>query len=53
MWVDRTGQGARMQLPEAVEPGTVWTWNAIGRGAWRLSPTPTKGSAAPAEPSYF
>jgi len=25
---------------EAVEPGTVWTWNAIGKapGAWRLSP---------------
>src|SRR5207253_4285242 len=24
---------------EAVEPGTVWTWNAIGKapGAWRLS----------------
>ena len=25
---------------EAVEPGTVWTWNAIGKasGAWRLDP---------------
>jgi anaerobic selenocysteine-containing dehydrogenase len=25
---------------EAVEPGTVWTWNAIGKaaGAWSLSP---------------
>jgi anaerobic selenocysteine-containing dehydrogenase len=25
---------------EAVEPGTVWTWNAIGkaRGAWNLAP---------------
>ena len=25
---------------EAVEPGTVWTWNAIGKaaGAWALSP---------------
>jgi sulfite dehydrogenase (quinone) subunit SoeA len=25
---------------EAVEPGTVWTWNAIGKasGAWRLGP---------------
>ncbi|MBI3563435.1 MAG: molybdopterin oxidoreductase family protein [Gammaproteobacteria bacterium] len=25
---------------EAVEPGTVWTWNAIGKakGAWRLEP---------------
>ena len=28
-----------MQLSEAVEPGTVWTWNAIGKasGAWGLS----------------
>ncbi|HET9976556.1 MAG TPA: formate dehydrogenase, partial [Burkholderiaceae bacterium] len=27
------------QYSEAVEPGTVWTWNAIGksRGAWALS----------------
>jgi sulfite dehydrogenase (quinone) subunit SoeA len=25
---------------EAVEPGTVWTWNAIGKspGAWGLAP---------------
>jgi anaerobic selenocysteine-containing dehydrogenase len=25
---------------EAVEPGTVWTWNAIGKapGAWNLAP---------------
>jgi anaerobic selenocysteine-containing dehydrogenase len=25
---------------EAVEPGTVWTWNAIGKqpGAWALGP---------------
>jgi sulfite dehydrogenase (quinone) subunit SoeA len=25
---------------EAVEPGTVWTWNAIGKapGAWKLAP---------------
>ena len=25
---------------ESVEPGTVWTWNAIGKaaGAWNLSP---------------
>jgi hypothetical protein len=25
---------------EAVEPGTVWTWNAIGKasGAWHLEP---------------
>ncbi len=28
-----------VQLSEAVEPGTVWTWNAIGKasGAWGLS----------------
>ncbi|MGE0726175.1 MAG: molybdopterin oxidoreductase family protein, partial [Alphaproteobacteria bacterium] len=28
------------KLMEGVEPGTVWTWNAIGKraGAWNLSP---------------
>jgi anaerobic selenocysteine-containing dehydrogenase len=28
------------RLSEAVEPGTVWTWNAIGKadGAWQLAP---------------
>jgi hypothetical protein len=28
------------RFSEAVEPGTVWTWNAIGKaaGAWALSP---------------
>jgi anaerobic selenocysteine-containing dehydrogenase len=28
------------KLSEAVEPGTVWTWNAIGKapGAWNLGP---------------
>jgi hypothetical protein len=28
------------RFSEAVEPGTVWTWNAIGKaaGAWGLSP---------------
>ncbi len=28
------------RLSEAVEPGTVWTWNAIGKasGAWNLTP---------------
>ncbi len=27
-------------MSEAVEPGTVWTWNAIGKaaGAWNLAP---------------
>jgi anaerobic selenocysteine-containing dehydrogenase len=30
----------RCGYSEAVEPGTVWTWNAIGKapGAWRLAP---------------
>jgi hypothetical protein len=29
-----------LRYSEAVEPGTVWTWNAIGKadGAWRLEP---------------
>ena len=29
----------RARYSEAVEPGTVWTWNAIGKapGAWRLA----------------
>jgi len=28
------------RVSEAVEPGTVWTWNAIGKakGAWHLAP---------------
>ncbi len=28
------------RFSEAVEPGTVWTWNAIGKaaGAWGLTP---------------
>ena len=33
---------------EAVEPGTVWTWNAIGKAPGRLGrsrPTPTSRSA--------
>jgi len=30
---------------EAVEPGTVWTWNAIGKqpGAWKLDPGSEEG----------
>ena len=30
----------RARYSEAVEPGTVWTWNAIGKaaGAWNLDP---------------
>jgi hypothetical protein len=29
-----------LRRSEAVEPGTVWTWNAIGKadGAWQLAP---------------
>ena len=29
-----------IRTSEAVEPGTVWTWNAIGKadGAWQLAP---------------
>jgi anaerobic selenocysteine-containing dehydrogenase len=31
---------ARVRLTDGVHPGTVWTWNALGkrRGAWALSP---------------
>jgi anaerobic selenocysteine-containing dehydrogenase len=42
-------QHARMRVPVAlsgtVEPGTVWTWNAIGkrRGAWSLAPDAPEG----------
>ncbi|NKE67032.1 molybdopterin-dependent oxidoreductase [Ramlibacter sp. RBP-2] len=40
-WVESQWGRVRCQLrySEAVEPGTVWTWNAIGkgRGAWRLA----------------
>ena len=42
MWVESAWGKVRCvcQHSEAVEPGTVWTWNAIGKapGAWRLSP---------------
>ena len=33
------------RFSEAVEPGTVWTWNAIGKqpGAWRLSADADEG----------
>ena len=29
-----------LRYSEAVEPGSVWTWNAIGKadGAWQLAP---------------
>jgi anaerobic selenocysteine-containing dehydrogenase len=42
LWVEsRWGQVRCMaRYSEAVEPNTVWTWNAIGKapGAWRLDP---------------
>jgi len=42
MWVESQWGKVRClcRYSEAVEPGTVWTWNAIGKapGAWRLTP---------------
>ncbi|MCW5593546.1 MAG: molybdopterin oxidoreductase family protein, partial [Burkholderiales bacterium] len=42
IWVESTWGKVRCvaRLSEAVEPGTVWTWNAIGKapGAWSLAP---------------
>ncbi len=41
-WVESQWGKLRCMLrtSEAVEPGTVWTWNAIGKagGAWHLAP---------------
>jgi anaerobic selenocysteine-containing dehydrogenase len=43
-WIWAESQWGRVRCmarySEAVEPGTVWTWNAIGKapGAWRLAP---------------
>ncbi len=41
MWVESRWGKVRCQCrhSEAVEPGTVWTWNAIGKaaGAWHLA----------------
>jgi len=41
-WVSSTWGRVRcmVRYSDAVEPGTVWTWNAIGKasGAWQLSP---------------
>lgn len=41
-WVESQWGKLRCMLrySEAVEPGTVWTWNAIGKadGAWQLAP---------------
>ena len=42
IWVESQWGKVRCmaRYSEAVEPGTVWTWNAIGkaRGAWSLAP---------------
>jgi len=42
MWVESMWGKVRCmcRYSEAVEPGTVWTWNAIGKaaGAWNLTP---------------
>lgn len=42
MWVESRWGKVRClcRTSEAVEPGTVWTWNAIGKaaGAWNLAP---------------
>ena len=42
IWVESTWGKVRCvaRHSEAVEPGTVWTWNAIGKapGAWNLAP---------------
>jgi anaerobic selenocysteine-containing dehydrogenase len=42
VWVESAHGRVRCmcRFSEAVEPGTVWTWNAIGKaaGAWGLSP---------------
>jgi hypothetical protein len=42
MWVESPWGQVRCLAcySEAVEPGTVWTWNAIGKaaGAWNLAP---------------
>ncbi len=41
-WVESQWGKVRCMIrySEAVEPGTVWTWNAIGKadGAWQLAP---------------
>lgn len=43
VWVESMWGRVRCmcRFSEAVDPGTVWTWNAIGKqaGAWNLEPT--------------
>jgi anaerobic selenocysteine-containing dehydrogenase len=47
LWVESQWGKVRCmgRYSEAVEPGTVWTWNAIGKqpGAWALSPDANEG----------
>ncbi len=47
MWAESPWGKVRCmaRYSEAVEPGTVWTWNAIGKqpGAWRLAPDAEEG----------
>ena len=47
MWAESPWGKVRCmaRYSEAVEPGTVWTWNAIGKqpGAWRLDPSAEEG----------
>ena len=42
VWIESAHSRVRAQIKtmEGVEPGTVWTWNAIGKraGAWNLAP---------------
>ena len=42
VWVESPTSKIKVQVKysEAVEPGTVWTWNGIGKypGAWNLAP---------------
>jgi sulfite dehydrogenase (quinone) subunit SoeA len=53
LWVESQWGKVRCmgRLSEAVEPGTVWTWNAIGKqpGAWGLDADANE--ALPAQPS--
>lgn len=50
VWVEsRLGRmTARVRLSEAVEPSTIWTWNAIakGPGAWGLDPKAPEATRA-------
>jgi anaerobic selenocysteine-containing dehydrogenase len=50
VWVEsRIGRmTARVRLSDAVEPGTVWTWNAVakGPGSWGLHPAAPEATRA-------